>query len=152
MKETTKLMGAGFICVVSSTGFGIIVSADLPYGKQFGITERQTLGLLALLEPIAVLQHLFWVHYRIKPRAVNRCDHPAWSEFLHFLFYPFAEARSLIILFAADPGWHYRKHISVAQAMVFSENMAVGRGVGGIGFGFLVLYWSDRLSVVFFEE
>ncbi|RYE30768.1 MAG: MFS transporter [Sphingobacteriaceae bacterium] len=128
-----------FICVINSLGFGIIVPLIYPYGKQFGITE-QTLGLLTASFSIAqffatpILGSLSDKYGR-KPILIISLIGTCIS------FVLFAEARSLIMLFAARIlDGITGGNISVAQAMVSDsstpEDRAKNFGIIGSAFGF----------------
>ncbi len=139
MKNNKNLWVLVFICVINSLGFGIIVPLIYPYGKLFGITE-QTLGLLTASFSIAqffatpVLGSLSDKYGR-KPLLIISLMGTCIS------FVLFAEARSLIMLFAARIlDGITGGNISVAQAMVSdtstSEDRAKNFGILGSAFGF----------------
>ncbi|MGI4750573.1 MAG: MFS transporter [Janthinobacterium lividum] len=139
MKNNKNLWVLVFICVINSLGFGIIVPLIYPYGKQFGITE-QTLGLLTASFSIAqffatpVLGSLSDKYGR-KPILIISLIGTCIS------FVLFAEARSLIMLFAARIlDGITGGNISVAQAMVSDsstpEDRAKNFGIIGSAFGF----------------
>lgn len=139
MKKNKNLWILIFICVINSLGFGIIVPLIYPYGKQFGITE-QTLGLLTASFSIAqffatpVLGSLSDKYGR-KPLLIISLIGTCIS------FVLFAEARSLIMLFAARIlDGITGGNISVAQAMVSDtstpEDRAKNFGILGSAFGF----------------
>ena len=139
MKNNKNLWVLVFICVINSLGFGIIVPLIYPYGKQFGITE-QTLGLLTASFSIAqffatpVLGSLSDKYGR-KPILIISLIGTCIS------FVLFAEARSLVMLFAARIlDGITGGNISVAQAMVSDsstpEDRAKNFGIIGSAFGF----------------
>lgn len=139
MKKNKNLWILVFICVINSLGFGIIVPLIYPYGKQFGITE-QTLGLLTASFSIAqffatpVLGSLSDKYGR-KPILIISLIGTAIS------FVLFAQARSLVMLFAARIlDGITGGNISVAQAMVSDtstpEDRAKNFGIIGSAFGF----------------
>lgn len=128
-----------FICVINSLGFGIILPLLYAYGKRFGLTE-QTLGLLTASFSIAqffatpVLGGLSDKWGR-KPVLVISLAGTCISFIL------FAEARSLMILFAARIlDGLTGGNISVAQAMVSDSSTPADRaknfGVLGSSFAF----------------
>jgi len=139
MENNKNLWVLVFICVINSLGFGVIVPLIYPYGKQFGITE-QTLGLLTASFSIAqffatpVLGSLSDKYGR-KPILIISLIGTCISFIL------FAEARSLIMLFAARIlDGITGGNISVAQAMVSDtstpEDRAKNFGIIGSAFGF----------------
>ena len=139
MKKNKNLWTLVFICVINSLGFGIIVPLIYPYGKQFGMTE-QMLGLLTASFSIAqffatpVLGSLSDKYGR-KPLLIISLIGTCISFIL------FAQARSLIMLFAARIlDGITGGNISVAQAMVSdtssSEDRAKNFGILGSAFGF----------------
>ncbi len=139
MKNNKNLWVLVFICVINSLGFGIIVPLIYPYGKQFGITE-QTLGLLTASFSIAqffatpVLGSLSDKYGR-KPILIISLIGTCISFIL------FAQARSLMMLFAARIlDGITGGNISVAQAMVADtstpEDRAKNFGIIGSAFGF----------------
>lgn len=139
MKKNKNLWVLVFICVINSLGFGIIVPLIYPYGKQFGITE-QTLGLLTASFSIAqffatpILGALSDKYGR-KPILIISLIGTCISFLL------FAQARSLIMLFAARIlDGITGGNISVAQAMVSDtstpEDRAKNFGIIGSAFGF----------------
>jgi len=139
MKNNKNLWVLVFICVINSLGFGIIVPLIYPYGKQFGITE-QTLGLLTASFSIAqffatpILGSLSDKYGR-KPLLIISLIGTCISFIL------FAQARSLIMLFAARIlDGITGGNISVAQAMVSDtstpQDRAKNFGILGSAFGF----------------
>ncbi len=139
MKNNKNLWVLVFICVINSLGFGIIVPLIYPYGKQFGITE-QTLGLLTASFSIAqffatpILGSLSDKYGR-KPLLIISLIGTCIS------FVLFAQARSLVMLFAARIlDGITGGNISVAQAMVSDtstpEDRAKNFGIIGSAFGF----------------
>ncbi|RYE28259.1 MAG: MFS transporter [Sphingobacteriaceae bacterium] len=139
MKKNKNLWVLVFICVINSLGFGIIVPLIYPYGKQFGITE-QTLGLLTASFSIAqffatpILGSLSDKYGR-KPILIISLIGTCISFIL------FAQARSLVMLFAARIlDGITGGNISVAQAMVSDsstpEDRAKNFGIIGSAFGF----------------
>lgn len=128
-----------FVCVINSMGFGIIVPVLYPYGKQFGLTG-ETLGVLIASFSIAqffatpVLGSLSDKWGR-KPLLVISLAGTCISFLL------FAEARSIVMLFAARIlDGLTGGNISVAQAMVSDtstpQNRAKKFGILGSAFGF----------------
>jgi len=120
-------------------GFGIIVPLIYPYGKQFGIT-KETLGILTASFSIAqffatpILGSLSDKFGR-KPLLIISLVGTCIS------FVMFAEARSVLMLFAARIlDGLTGGNISVAQAMVSdtssSEDRAKNFGIIGSAFGF----------------
>lgn len=139
MKKNKRLWIIVFICVINSLGFGIIVPLIYPYGKQFGMTQ-QTLGLLTASFSIAqffatpVLGSLSDKYGR-KPLLIISLIGTCIS------FVLFAQAQSLVILFAARIlDGITGGNISVAQAMVSDtstpEDRAKNFGILGSAFGF----------------
>lgn len=132
-----------FICVINSMGFGIIVPLLYAYGKNFGLTE-QTLGFLTASFSIAqfiatpVLGALSDKYGRKPLLAISLL-----GTCISFIM--FAEARSIIILFAARVlDGITGGNISVAQAMISDtstpENRAKRFGIlsSAFGFGFII--------------
>lgn len=146
----TRLMGSDknlwilvLVCIINSLGFGIIVPVLYTYGKMYGLTGI-TLGVLTASFSIAqffatpVLGSLSDKWGR-KPLLVISLAGTCIS------FLMFAEARSLIVLFAARIlDGLTGGNVSVAQAMVAdtanSENRAKRFGVLGssLAFGFVI--------------
>ncbi|RVT99815.1 MFS transporter [Mucilaginibacter limnophilus] len=127
------------ICVINSMGFGIIVPLLYSYGKQFGITE-QTLGLLTAAFSVAQffatpLLGSLSDKWGRKPVLVISLIGTCISFIL------FAQARSIIMLFAARIlDGLTGGNISVAQAMVSDisdeKNRAKNFGILSSAFGF----------------
>ncbi len=143
MKTDKTLWVLVFVCIINSLGFGIIVPVLYTYGKTFGLTGI-TLGVLTASFSIAqffatpVLGSLSDKWGR-KPLLVISLAGTCIS------FLMFAEARSLIILFAARIlDGLTGGNVSVAQAMVAdtstSENRAKRFGILGssLAFGFVI--------------
>ncbi len=139
MKADKNLWILVFVCVINSLGFGIIVPVLYTYGKTFGLTGT-TLGILTASFSIAqffatpVLGSLSDKWGR-KPLLVISL----LGTCISFLL--FAEARSLIVLFAARIlDGLTGGNVSVAQAMVAdtatSENRAKRFGILGSAFAF----------------
>lgn len=139
MKNNKNLWILVFICVINSLGFGIIVPLIYPYGKQFGMNQ-QMLGLLTASFSIAqffatpVLGSLSDKYGR-KPLLIISLIGTCISFIL------FAQARSLVVLFAARIlDGITGGNISVAQAMVSDtstpEDRAKNFGILGSAFGF----------------
>ncbi|MEX8547203.1 MAG: MFS transporter [Mucilaginibacter sp.] len=139
MKKNKNLWTLVFICVINSLGFGIIVPLIYPYGKQFGMTQ-QMLGLLTASFSVAqffatpVLGSLSDKYGR-KPLLIISLIGTCISFIL------FAQARSLVMLFAARIlDGITGGNISVAQAMVSDtstpEDRAKNFGILGSAFGF----------------
>ena len=139
MKKNKNLWILVFICVINSLGFGIIVPLIYPFGKQFGMTQ-QMLGLLTASFSIAqffatpVLGSLSDKYGR-KPILIISLIGTCVS------FVLFAQARSLVMLFAARIlDGITGGNISVAQAMVSDtstpEDRAKNFGILGSAFGF----------------
>jgi len=139
MKSDKNLWILVFVCVINSMGFGIIVPVLYPYGKQFGLTG-ETLGVLIASFSIAqffatpVLGSLSDKWGR-KPLLVISLAGTCISFLL------FAEARSILMLFAARIlDGLTGGNISVAQAMISDtstpENRAKKFGILGSAFGF----------------
>lgn len=143
MKGDKNLWVLVFVCVINSLGFGIIVPILYSYGKTFGITG-ETLGVLTASFSIAqffatpVLGSLSDKWGR-KPLLVISLAGTCISFIL------FAEARSMIMLFAARIlDGLTGGNVSVAQAMVSdtatSDNRAKRFGIlsSAFGFGFVI--------------
>jgi len=139
MKADKNLWILVFVCVINSLGFGIIVPVLYTYGKMFGLTGT-TLGVLTASFSIAqffatpVLGSLSDKWGR-KPLLVISLAGTCISFLL------FAEARSLIILFAARIlDGLTGGNVSVAQAMVADtatpQNRAKRFGILGSSFAF----------------
>ena len=139
MKKDHNLWILVFICIINSLGFGIIVPLLYPYGKEFGLTQ-QTLGLLTATFSIAQffatpLLGALSDKYGRKPLLAISLAGTCIS------FLMFAEARSIVILFAARLlDGITGGNVSVAQAMVSDtstpENRAKKFGILGSAFGF----------------
>jgi len=139
MKADKNLWILVFVCVINSLGFGIIVPVLYTYGKMYGLTGT-TLGILTAAFSIAqffatpVLGSLSDKWGR-KPLLVISLAGTCIS------FLMFAEARSLIVLFAARIlDGLTGGNVSVAQAMVAdtanAENRAKRFGILGSAFAF----------------
>jgi MFS family permease len=139
MKSDKNLWILVFVCVINSLGFGIIVPVLYTYGKMFGLTGA-TLGVLTASFSIAqffatpVLGSLSDKWGR-KPLLVISLAGTCISFLL------FAEARTLIVLFAARIlDGLTGGNVSVAQAMVADtaspENRAKRFGILGSSFAF----------------
>lgn len=139
MRSDKNLWILVFVCVINSMGFGIIVPVLYPYGKQFGLTG-ETLGVLIASFSIAqffatpVLGSLSDKWGR-KPLLVISLAGTCISFLL------FAEARSILMLFAARIlDGLTGGNISVAQAMVSDTSTPKDRarkfGILGSAFGF----------------
>ncbi|MFC0516810.1 MFS transporter [Mucilaginibacter angelicae] len=143
MKGDKNLWVLVFVCVINSLGFGIIVPILYSYGKTFGVTG-ETLGILTASFSVAqffatpVLGSLSDKWGR-KPLLVISLAGTCISFIL------FAEARSMIILFAARIlDGLTGGNVSVAQAMVSDtathDNRAKRFGIlsSAFGFGFVI--------------
>jgi multidrug resistance protein len=143
MKGDKNLWVLVFVCVINSLGFGIIVPILYSYGKKFGITG-ETLGVLTASFSIAqffatpILGSLSDKWGR-KPLLVISLAGTCISFIL------FAEARSMIMLFAARIlDGLTGGNVSVAQAMVSDtakpDNRAKRFGIlsSAFGFGFVI--------------
>ena len=139
MKTDKNLWILVFVCVINSLGFGIIVPVLYTYGKMFGLTGT-TLGILTASFSIAqffatpVLGSLSDKWGR-KPLLVISLAGTCISFLL------FAEARSLLVLFAARIlDGLTGGNVSVAQAMVADTTTAKNRakrfGILGSAFAF----------------
>jgi multidrug resistance protein len=139
VKKDRDLWVLVFICIINSLGFGIIVPLLYPYGKEFGLTQ-QTLGLLTASFSIAqffatpILGALSDKYGRKPLLAISLLG-------TCISFIVFAEARSIVILFAARIlDGITGGNISVAQAMVSDtstpQNRAKRFGILGSAFGF----------------
>lgn len=139
MKDNKNLWTLAFICVINSLGFGIIVPLVYPFGKHFGLTQ-ETLGLLTASFSIAQffatpLLGSLSDKYGRKPLLIISLIGTCISFIL------FAQARSLVMLFAARIlDGITGGNISVAQAMVSDcstpEDRAKNFGILGSAFGF----------------
>jgi MFS family permease len=143
MKGDKNLWVLVFVCIINSLGFGIIVPILYSYGKTFGVTG-ETLGVLTASFSIAqffatpVLGSLSDKWGR-KPLLVISLAGTCISFIL------FAEARSMIMLFAARIlDGLTGGNVSVAQAMVSDtarpDNRARRFGIlsSAFGFGFVI--------------
>ncbi len=143
MKIDKNLWVLVFVCVINSLGFGIIVPVIYSYGKKFGVTG-EILGILTASFSIAqffatpVLGSLSDKWGR-KPILVISLAGTAVSFLL------FAEARSMLMLFAARIlDGLTGGNVSVAQAMVSDtatpEDRAKKFGIlsSAFGFGFVI--------------
>jgi MFS family permease len=143
MKIDKSLWVLIFICVINSLGFGIIVPLLYTFGKRFGVTG-QTLGLLTAAFSIAqffatpVLGSLSDKFGRKPLLAISLI-----GTCISFLM--FAEARGMIILFAARIlDGLTGGNISVAQAIVSDTSTSKDRakrfGIlsSAFGFGFVI--------------
>ncbi|GAA4335541.1 tetracycline resistance MFS efflux pump [Mucilaginibacter gynuensis] len=139
MKANKSLWILAVICVINSMGFGIVVPLLYSYGKKFGVTEH-TIGLLTAAFSIAqffatpVLGALSDKWGR-KPVLVISLIGTCISFIL------FAQARSIIMLFAARIlDGLTGGNISVAQAMVSDisspKDRAKNFGILSSAFGF----------------
>ena len=139
MKADKNLWILVFVCVINSLGFGIIVPVLYSYGKTFGLTGT-TLGMLTAAFSIAqffatpILGSLSDKWGR-KPLLVISLAGTCIS------FLMFAEAHTLIVLFAARIlDGLTGGNISVAQAMVADtatpQNRAKKFGILGSAFAF----------------
>ena len=139
MKKDKELWVLVFICIVNSIGFGIIVPLMYSYGKRFGVTQ-QTLGFLTAAFSVAqffatpVLGDLSDKYGRKPLLAISLV-----GTCISFIL--FAEARSIIMLFAARIlDGITGGNVSVAQAMVSDtstpQNRARRFGILGSAFGF----------------
>ncbi len=139
MKADKNLRILVFVCIINSLGFGIIVPVLYQYGKIFGLTGT-TLGILTASFSIAqffatpVLGSLSDKWGR-KPLLVISLAGTCIS------FVLFAEARSILMLFAARIlDGLTGGNVSVAQAMVSDtatpQNRAKKFGILGSAFGF----------------
>jgi multidrug resistance protein len=143
MKGDKNLWVLVFVCVINSLGFGIIVPILYSYGKTFGVTG-EILGILTASFSVAqffatpVLGSLSDKWGR-KPLLVISLAGTCISFIL------FAEARSMIMLFAARVlDGLTGGNVSVAQAMVSDtarpDNRARRFGIlsSAFGFGFVI--------------
>jgi len=139
MKTNKNLWVLVFICVINSLGFGIILPLLYAYGKKFGLTE-QLLGLLTASFSIAQffatpLLGALSDKFGRKPLLVISLAGTCISFIL------FAEARTLLMLFAARIlDGLTGGNISVAQAMVSDSSTPADRtknfGILGSSFAF----------------
>lgn len=143
MKGDKNLWVLVFVCIINSLGFGIIVPILYSYGKTFGVTG-ETLGILTASFSVAqffatpILGSLSDKWGR-KPLLVISLAGTCISFIL------FAEARSMIVLFAARIlDGLTGGNVSVAQAMVSDtathDNRAKRFGIlsSAFGFGFVI--------------
>ncbi len=143
MKDDKNLWILVFVCIINSMGFGIIIPVLYPYGKQFGLTG-ETLGVLIAVFSIAqffatpILGSLSDKWGR-KPLLVISLAGTCISFLL------FAEARSLLMLFAARIlDGLTGGNVSVAQAMVSDTSTPQTRAKkfgylgSAFGFGFVI--------------
>jgi len=139
MRGNKNLWVLVLICVINSLGFGLIVPLIYQYGKEFGLT-KQTLGLLTASFSVAQffatpLLGAISDKFGRKPILVISLA----GTFVSFIL--FAEARSMIMLFASRIlDGLTGGNISVAQAMVSdsstSENRSKNFGILGSAFAF----------------
>ncbi|MDB5137087.1 MAG: transporter [Mucilaginibacter sp.] len=139
MKANKNLWVLVFICVINSLGFGLILPVLYNYGKTFGLTQ-QMLGVLTASYSVAQLFATPLLgalsdKFGRKPLLVLSLAGTCIS------FIMFAEARSLIILFAARIlDGLTGGNISVAQAMVSDSSTPAERaknfGILGSSFAF----------------
>jgi multidrug resistance protein len=139
MKVNKNLWVLVFICVINSLGFGLILPVLYNYGKTFGLTQ-QMLGVLTASYSVAQLFATPLLgalsdKFGRKPLLVISLAGTCIS------FIMFAEARSLIILFAARIlDGLTGGNISVAQAMVSDSSTPAERaknfGILGSSFAF----------------
>lgn len=137
MKKSLWILAV--ICVINSMGFGIVVPLLYSYGKKFGITS-ETLGLLTAAFSIA--------QFFATPLLGSLSDKWGRKPVLIISligtcisFILFAQARSVIMLFAARIlDGLTGGNISVAQAMVSDvsspEDRAKNFGILSSAFGF----------------
>lgn len=139
MKTNKNLWVLVFICIINSLGFGLILPLLYVYGKEFGLTQ-QMLGWLTASFSIAQffatpLLGALSDKFGRKPLLVISLAGTCIS------FLMFAEARSLIMLFAARIlDGLTGGNISVAQAMVSDSSTPAERaknfGILGSSFAF----------------
>jgi len=139
MKTNKNLWVLVFICIINSLGFGLILPLLYVYGKTFGLTQ-QMLGWLTASFSIAQffatpLLGALSDKFGRKPILVISLAGTCIS------FLMFAEARSLIMLFAARIlDGLTGGNISVAQAMVSDSSTPAERaknfGILGSSFAF----------------
>src|SRR6201985_119098 len=139
MKLDKRLWVLVFICVINSLGFGIIVPLLYAYGKHFGLNGTSLGFLMAAFSgaqfiATPVLGALSDKYGRKPLLAISLL-----GTCISFLM--FAEARSIIILFAARIlDGITGGNISVAQAMVSDTSTPKDRakrfGILGSAFGF----------------
>ncbi|GAA4922637.1 MFS transporter [Mucilaginibacter defluvii] len=137
MKKSLWILAV--VCVINSMGFGIVVPLLYSYGKKFGITS-ETLGLLTAAFSIA--------QFFATPLLGSLSDKWGRKPVLIISligtcisFILFAQARSIIMLFAARIlDGLTGGNISVAQAMVSDvsspEDRAKNFGILSSAFGF----------------
>jgi MFS family permease len=139
MKKDKNLWILVFVCIINSIGFGIIIPLLYTFGKKYGATP-QTIGLLTAAFSVAQfiatpifgsLSDKFGRKPLLAISLVGTC----------ISFIMFAEARSLIMLFAARIlDGLTGGNISVAQAMVSDTSTPANRakrfGILGSAFGF----------------
>jgi len=143
MKIDKRLSVLVFICVINSLGFGIIVPLLYTYGKKYGLTE-QSLGWLTACYSVAqliatpVLGALSDKYGRKPLLAISLI-----GTCISFIM--FAEARCIIILFAARIlDGLTGGNISVAQAIISDTSTSADRakrfGIlsSAFGFGFVI--------------
>jgi multidrug resistance protein len=143
MKGDKNLWVLVFVCIINSLGFGIIVPILYSYGKTFGVTG-ETLGVLTASFSIA--------QFFATPMLGSLSDKWGRKPLLVISlagtcisFILFAEARSMIMLFAARIlDGLTGGNVSVAQAMVSDtarpDNRARRFGIlsSAFGFGFVI--------------
>jgi len=143
MKLDKRLWVLVFICVINSLGFGIIVPLLYTFGKKYGITG-QSIGLLTAAYSIAqffatpVLGALSDKYGRKPLLAISLI-----GTCISFIM--FAEARGIIMLFAARIlDGLTGGNISVAQAIISDTSTSADRakrfGIlsSAFGFGFII--------------
>ena len=143
MKLDKSLWVLVFICVINSLGFGIIVPLLYTFGKKYGITG-QSIGLLTAAYSIAqffatpVLGALSDKYGRKPLLAISLI-----GTCISFIM--FAEARGIIMLFAARIlDGLTGGNISVAQAIISDTSTSADRakrfGIlsSAFGFGFII--------------
>lgn len=143
MKKDKELWVLVLVCIINSIGFGIIVPLLYSYGKKFGVT-KETIGFLTAAFSIAqffatpVLGALSDKYGRKPLLAISLI-----GTCISFIM--FAEARSIIMLFAARIlDGITGGNVSVAQAMISDtstpQNRAKKFGIlsSAFGFGFVI--------------
>jgi multidrug resistance protein len=139
VKKDKNLWVLVFVCIINSIGFGIIIPLLYTFGKKYGATP-QTIGLLTAAFSVAQfiatpifgsLSDRFGRKPLLAISLIGTC----------ISFIMFAEARSLIMLFAARIlDGLTGGNISVAQAMVSDTSTPANRakrfGILGSAFGF----------------